>query len=140
MVQSVEIEGVWVNWQCKASCDESVIDAKEDNGVQQPKCYVTGDDLQRMKRLNLYESCMLQINDKNFLKIEAEDQIVRKSHWKKEQNSRFRILREHLQQKMEKCNRLTVESIEKVIRIVFEFNSNFQIFFKLPQIEKSSKI
>lgn len=100
VVQSVDIEGVWVNWQCKASTDEMVIDAtKEGNGIQQPKCYVTGDDLQRMKRLNLYESCMLQINDKNFLRIEADDVIVRKSTWKKEQNRRFRVLRDQQQHK-----------------------------------------
>lgn len=99
VVQSVEIEGVWVNWQCKASCEESVIDAAKDggNGIQQPKCYVTGDDLKRMKRLNLFESCMLQINDKNYLKIETDDAIIRKSQWKKEQNSRYRILRDQRQ-------------------------------------------
>lgn len=96
VVQSVEIEGVWVNWQCKASCEESVIDADKDgdNGILQPKCYVTGDDLKRMKRLNLFESCMLQINDKNYLKIEADDQIVGKSQWKKEQNSMYRVMRD----------------------------------------------
>lgn len=97
-VESVDIEGVWVNWQCKASCDESVIDAtKKGNGIQQPKCYVTGEDLNRVKRLNLFESCMLQINDKNYLKVEEDDLILRKSQWKKEQNNRFRIIKDQIQ-------------------------------------------
>lgn len=83
IVQSVEIEGVWVDWQCKASCEESNQPDK-DAGI--PKSYITGDDLKRMKRLNLFESCMLQINDKNYLKICESDVIVRKSQWKKEQS------------------------------------------------------
>lgn len=83
IVQSVEIEGVWVHWQCKASCEESKQPDK-DAGI--PKSYITGDDLKRMKRLNLFESCMLQINDKNYLKICESDVIVRKSQWKKEQS------------------------------------------------------
>uniref|UniRef100_A0A336MDJ5 CSON000051 protein n=1 Tax=Culicoides sonorensis TaxID=179676 RepID=A0A336MDJ5_CULSO len=102
-VESVDIEGVWVNWQCKASCEDSVIDAskKGGNGIQQPKCYVTGDDLTRIKRLNLFESCMLQINDKNYLKIDEGDVMIRKSQWKKEQNNRFHILKDQMQLKQQ---------------------------------------
>lgn len=51
-----------------------------------PKSYITGDELKKMKRLNLFESCMLQINDKNYLNIIENDTIVRKSQWKKEQS------------------------------------------------------
>ena len=69
-------------WQCKASCDEAN-DSKESTI---PKSYVTGEDLQRMKRLNLFETCMLQINDKNYLKLNETDVIVRKSQWQKEQS------------------------------------------------------
>jgi ubiquitin-conjugating enzyme E2 O len=80
-VQSVEVEGVFVNWQCKASCEENTA---KDSVI--PKSYITGEDLKRMKRLNLFESCMLQINDKNYLEICESDLIVRKSQWKKEQS------------------------------------------------------
>lgn len=83
VVQSVDIDGVYVNWQCKASCEENSSTAK-DSAI--PKSYITGDDLKRMKRLNLFESCMLQINDKNYLEICESDLIVRKSQWKKEQS------------------------------------------------------
>lgn len=79
----MQVEGIWVHWQCKALSEDSV-DLK--TGVlQQPKPYVTGDDLKRLKRLNLFESCMLQINDKNYLKITDCDVIIRKSQWEKEQ-------------------------------------------------------
>lgn len=83
VVQSVDIDGVYVNWQCKASCEENSTTLKE-SAI--PKSYITGDELKRMKRLNLFESCMLQINDKNYLEICESDLIVRKSQWKKEQS------------------------------------------------------
>lgn len=87
VVQSVEVEGVWVNWQCKALSEENGL-----SGIQQPKRYVTGDDLKRLKRLNLFESCVLQINDKSHLKIAEGDAIVRKSQWKREQSNKYKIL------------------------------------------------
>jgi ubiquitin-conjugating enzyme E2 O len=80
IVQSVEIEGVWVHWQCKASCDEDL------SSITQPECYITGENLKKLKRLNLFESCMLQINDKNFVEINDQDVIISKSQWKKEQS------------------------------------------------------
>uniref|UniRef100_A0A8D8MRR4 (E3-independent) E2 ubiquitin-conjugating enzyme n=2 Tax=Culex pipiens TaxID=7175 RepID=A0A8D8MRR4_CULPI len=88
-VQSVDIEGVWVHWQCKASCEELAAEMKE-NGIQQPPDYITGEDLKRLKKLNLFESCMLQINDKNYLKIEEGDTFCRKSQWRKELSARYK--------------------------------------------------
>jgi ubiquitin-conjugating enzyme E2 O len=82
-VQAVEVDGVYVHWQCKASCEENSEEA-HDSAI--PKSYITGEDLKRMKRLNLFESCMLQINDKNYLNISESDTIVRKSQWKKDQS------------------------------------------------------
>ncbi|XP_053698475.1 (E3-independent) E2 ubiquitin-conjugating enzyme UBE2O isoform X2 [Sabethes cyaneus] len=87
-VQSVEIEGIWVHWQCKASCDDVETEMKE-GGIQQPPDYVTGENLKKIKKLNLFESCMLQINDKNYLKIQSGDSFCKKSQWRKEVNSKF---------------------------------------------------
>lgn len=52
----------------------------------QPPSYITGDNMKRLRRLNLFEACMLQINDKNYLTIEESDilNLVRKSQWRKE--------------------------------------------------------
>lgn len=88
VVQSVEIEGVWVHWQCRALSENAAAAASHED-IQQPNCYITGPDLTNLKRLNLFETCMLQINDKNYLKIEAGDAIVRKSTWRKDKSNRF---------------------------------------------------
>lgn len=84
-VQTVEIEGVYVHWQCKASCEDNSTFGK-DSAI--PKSYISGEELKRMKRLNLFESCMLQLNDKNYLSISENDLIVRRSQWKKEQSKK----------------------------------------------------
>lgn len=81
-MQSVETEGVHVHWQCKALSDSVSADFRE----SQPPSYVTGDNMKRLRRLNLFEACMLQINDKNYLTIEESDilNLVRKSQWRKD--------------------------------------------------------
>ncbi|CAG9807710.1 unnamed protein product [Chironomus riparius] len=96
-VQSVEVDGVYVHWQCKASCEEN--SSSGESGI--PKSYITGEDLKKMKRLNLFESCMLQINDKNYLNVAESDVIVRKSQWKKEQSNKYRILSSRTNQNLE---------------------------------------
>uniref|UniRef100_A0A2M4CSB7 Putative ubiquitin-conjugating enzyme n=1 Tax=Anopheles darlingi TaxID=43151 RepID=A0A2M4CSB7_ANODA len=88
-VQSVELQGVTVHWQCKVASEELEKEL-ENGGLQQPPDYVTGEDLKRLKKLNLFESCMLQINDKNYLKLEETDVICLKSAWRKEMTNRYR--------------------------------------------------
>uniref|UniRef100_A0AAG5CNL6 UBC core domain-containing protein n=1 Tax=Anopheles atroparvus TaxID=41427 RepID=A0AAG5CNL6_ANOAO len=100
-VQSVELQGVTVHWQCKVSSEADLEQKLSDvmSGIQQPPEYVTGDDLKRLKKLNMFESCMLQINDKNYLKLEDTDVICAKSAWRKEMTSRYRemLLAKHTQ-------------------------------------------
>lgn len=54
-----------------------------------PKTYVTGKDLKRLKRLNLFESSMLQINDMQYLKVEERDlaKLTSRSQWRKERST-----------------------------------------------------
>lgn len=88
-VQSVRLDSVWVHWQCKALSEDGDI---KSNLLQQPDPTVTGADLDRLKRLNLFESCMLQINDKSFLKFADCDVVVRKSIWEKEHAIKYKLL------------------------------------------------
>lgn len=80
-----------MQWQCKALSDASLDQNYKDS---QPKNYVTGDDLKRLRRLNLFESCMLQINDKNYLTIEENDilNLTSKSQWRKERGAFCKII------------------------------------------------
>ncbi|XP_055923942.1 (E3-independent) E2 ubiquitin-conjugating enzyme [Eupeodes corollae] len=88
-VQSVRLDSVWVHWQCKALSEDGDI---KSNLLQQPDPSVSGADLDRLKRLNLFESCMLQINDKSYLKFADCDVVVRKSVWEKEHAIKYKLL------------------------------------------------
>lgn len=61
-----------------------------------------GEDLKRLKRLNLFEPCMLQIIDRNYLTYSTCDTIVKKSSWDEEQAVKFReILRKQKEEKQQ---------------------------------------
>ncbi|XP_058127281.1 (E3-independent) E2 ubiquitin-conjugating enzyme [Anopheles ziemanni] len=91
-VQSVELQGVTVHWQCKVSSEdlEQKLIEGVAGGIPQPPEFVMGEDLKRLKKLNMFESCMLQINDKNYLKLEEADVICTKSAWKKQMANQYR--------------------------------------------------
>ncbi|XP_014096523.3 (E3-independent) E2 ubiquitin-conjugating enzyme [Bactrocera oleae] len=87
-IESVETDSVWVHWQCKALSEENAIDTSV---LEQPNPCVSGEDLLRLKRLNLFESCMVQISDRNYLKFSNLDNFIKKSQWEKEQASKFKV-------------------------------------------------
>uniref|UniRef100_A0A182LUL4 UBC core domain-containing protein n=1 Tax=Anopheles culicifacies TaxID=139723 RepID=A0A182LUL4_9DIPT len=89
-VQSVELQGVSVHWQCKVSSEDLEQKLSDGGSLQQPPEYISGEDLKRLKKLNLFESCMLQINDKNYLKIGESDVICTKQAWRKDMSSKYR--------------------------------------------------
>ncbi|XP_053658667.1 (E3-independent) E2 ubiquitin-conjugating enzyme UBE2O [Anopheles marshallii] len=89
-VQSVELQGVSVHWQCKVSTEDLEQKLSEGGSLQQPPEYISKEDLKRLKKLNLFESCMLQINDKNYLKIEESDVICSKQAWRKDMSGKYR--------------------------------------------------
>ncbi|GBP38405.1 hypothetical protein EVAR_28202_1 [Eumeta japonica] len=54
---------------------------------------VTGEDLKRLKLLNVFEPCTLQVGDRNFLTIGPEDTFVSKKQWRRNQSKYYRNLR-----------------------------------------------
>uniref|UniRef100_A0A182JWR4 UBC core domain-containing protein n=1 Tax=Anopheles christyi TaxID=43041 RepID=A0A182JWR4_9DIPT len=114
-VQSVELQGVSVHWQCKVSSEDLEQKLSEGGGLQQPPEYISGEDLKRLKKLNLFESCMLQINDKNYLKLEDTDVICSKQAWRKDMTSKYReqLLLEESKTKAKTINKTAIGEEEK---------------------------
>uniref|UniRef100_A0A182RXB8 UBC core domain-containing protein n=1 Tax=Anopheles funestus TaxID=62324 RepID=A0A182RXB8_ANOFN len=110
-VQSVELQGVSVHWQCKVSSEDLDQMISEEGSLQQPPEYISGEDLKRLKKLNLFESCMLQINDKNYLKIEESDTVCSKQAWRKDMSSKYR--EKLLQESKAKVKELKVSTGEE---------------------------
>ncbi|XP_050071796.1 (E3-independent) E2 ubiquitin-conjugating enzyme UBE2O [Anopheles maculipalpis] len=121
-VQSVELQGVSVHWQCKVSSEDLEQKLSEGGSLQQPPEYIAGEDLKRMKKLNLFESCMLQINDKNYLKIEETDVICTKQAWRKDMSSKYR--EQLLQESKAKVKPTKVSEEEKVVKTSIKSTCN----------------
>ncbi|CAH0719513.1 unnamed protein product, partial [Brenthis ino] len=88
-VEAVVTESVSVHWQCRALCTHPADAA----APQQPKFLVEGEDLKKLKLLNVFEPCTLQVGDRNFLTISSEDTFVSKKQWRKQQSKYYRNLR-----------------------------------------------
>ena len=61
MVDKVKVKSVIVNWQCRAYAKDSAL---SDLNEKQPESNVEGSDLERLKMLNVFEPCTLQIGDR----------------------------------------------------------------------------
>ncbi|BES98249.1 Ubiquitin-conjugating enzyme [Nesidiocoris tenuis] len=79
-VDKVEIHSVNVRWQCRAYSKDGAGTEKE-----QPKAYVTGDDIERLKLLSVFEPCTLQVGDRHFYTIKPNDVIATREQWRREQ-------------------------------------------------------
>ncbi|CAG9094484.1 unnamed protein product [Plutella xylostella] len=84
-VEAVVTESVSVHWQCRALCTHAA-----DAPPQQPKILVEGEDLKKLSLLNVFEPCTLQVGDRNFLTIGADDTFVSKKQWRKQQSKFYR--------------------------------------------------
>ncbi|KAI8435757.1 hypothetical protein MSG28_003994 [Choristoneura fumiferana] len=51
------------------------------------------EDLKNLKLLNVFEPCTLQVGDRNFLTIGAEDTFISKQQWRKQQSKYYRSIR-----------------------------------------------
>ncbi|KAI9584977.1 (E3-independent) E2 ubiquitin-conjugating enzyme [Glossina fuscipes] len=88
-IESVYTDTVWVHWQCRALSEEADL---EQVATMQPTSSISGDNLKRLKRLNLFEACMLQINDRSYLTYSSGDTLIKKSEWYKEQSQKFKTI------------------------------------------------
>ncbi|XP_065337080.1 (E3-independent) E2 ubiquitin-conjugating enzyme isoform X2 [Cloeon dipterum] len=83
-VEKVQVDSLNVHWQCKAYSK-----ASESGEKEQPTHLVEGDQLKRLKMINIFEPCSLQIGDRNYYTIESGDVIVTKDNWRRSQKEIF---------------------------------------------------
>ncbi|KAF4519954.1 hypothetical protein B566_EDAN005453 [Ephemera danica] len=84
MVEQVEIVSVNVHWQCRAYSKDGAGSEKE-----QPGQVVQGDDLKRLKMINVFEPCSLQVGDRNFYTFLESDVLLSKDQWRRKQKDTF---------------------------------------------------
>ncbi|KAI8435760.1 hypothetical protein MSG28_003995 [Choristoneura fumiferana] len=62
-------------------------------GFARADAHAQGEDLKNLKLLNVFEPCTLQVGDRNFLTIGAEDTFISKQQWRKQQSKYYRSIR-----------------------------------------------
>ncbi|XP_069958652.1 (E3-independent) E2 ubiquitin-conjugating enzyme UBE2O isoform X5 [Cherax quadricarinatus] len=76
-VEQVQVVQLGVRWQCRAFSNDPNIDK------EQPKYLVQGEDLKRVKMLNVFEPCTLQLGDRNYYSSKEGDIIMTRDQWRK---------------------------------------------------------
>ena len=81
VVTKVETEALSIQWQCRAM--NTAVDPSSEIDSQQPSDYIAGDDLKRVRMLNAFEPCTLQLGDRHFYTLKQNDIIMVENEWKK---------------------------------------------------------
>lgn len=86
VVEKVETDWVGVHWQCRAySKDGAWADQVH------PKFVVEGDNLKKLKLLNVFEPSTLQVGDRNFYVIKGDENVITREQWRKQQKEIFQV-------------------------------------------------
>ena len=86
-VEDIEFKSLGVSWICRAYFSSN--NGEEDKDVKQPKFKIEGEAMSRVRMLNVFEPCTLQIGDRNFYTMQDDDLVMMKPEWKKLQKEQL---------------------------------------------------
>ncbi|XP_046607611.1 (E3-independent) E2 ubiquitin-conjugating enzyme UBE2O [Neodiprion virginianus] len=86
VVEKIETDSIGVHWQCRAY-------SKDGAGTDQvqPKFVVEGEDLKKLKLLNVFEPSTLQVGDRNFYTVKENENVISREQWRKQQREIFNV-------------------------------------------------
>ena len=79
-VEEINFVSIGVSWICRAYFSSNV---NNKDLPAHPPFRVEGDSLSKVKMLNVFEPCTLQIGDRNYYTLSDNDIVMVKSDWKK---------------------------------------------------------
>ncbi|XP_076068516.1 (E3-independent) E2 ubiquitin-conjugating enzyme UBE2O isoform X2 [Oratosquilla oratoria] len=82
-VEEVQVVQLGVRWQCRAFSNDPNADK------EQPKYLVQEEDLKRVRMLNVFEPCTLQLGDRNYYTLKETDVILTRDNWRKLKTSQL---------------------------------------------------
>lgn len=89
IVQSVDLHEVTIYWQIKPNV--GVANSVDEITYTEPPKVVHGEDLKKIKPMNVFSEAMLQINDKHQVTIEEGDVVMTKSEWRRELAEKYQL-------------------------------------------------
>lgn len=109
VVEKVETDWVGVHWQC---CAYSKGETWSDQS--HPKFVVEGDDLKKLRLLNVFEPSTLQVGDRNFYVIKGNETLITREQWRKHQRELFQVSKSPRRNRNTSSSKAAVE--EKIKR------------------------
>lgn len=86
IVEKVETDWIGVHWQCRAYSKDG---AWSDQA--QPKFVVEGEDLKKIKLLNVFEPSTVQVGNRNFYIIKGNENVITREQWRKQQRDIYQV-------------------------------------------------
>lgn len=86
IVEKVETDWIGVHWQCRAYSKDG---AWSDQA--QPKFVVEGEDLKKLKLLNVFEPSTVQVGNRNFYIIKGNENVITREQWRKQQRDIYQV-------------------------------------------------
>ncbi|XP_014238160.1 (E3-independent) E2 ubiquitin-conjugating enzyme UBE2O [Trichogramma pretiosum] len=109
VVEKVETDWVGVHWQCRAYSKDGIC-----SDQAHPKFVVEGEDLKKLKLLNIFEPSTLQVGDRNFYVIKGDENVITREQWRKQQREIFQVPKQS-PKKTRNIN-MSKESVEEKIK------------------------
>jgi len=85
IVEKVETDWIGVHWQCRAYSKDGWSDQV------QPKFVVEGEDLKKIKLLNIFEPSTVQVGNRNFYIIKGNENVITREQWRKQQRDIYQV-------------------------------------------------
>lgn len=85
IVEKVETDWIGVHWQCRAYSKDGWSDQV------QPKFVVEGEDLKKIKLLNVFEPSTVQVGNRNFYVIKGNENVITREQWRKQQRDIYQV-------------------------------------------------
>ncbi|XP_012526593.1 (E3-independent) E2 ubiquitin-conjugating enzyme isoform X1 [Monomorium pharaonis] len=86
IVEKVETDWIGVRWQCRAYSKDG---AWSDQA--QPNFVIEGEDLKKVKLLNVFEPSTVQVGNRNFYIIKGNENVITREQWRKQQRDIYQV-------------------------------------------------
>merc|ERR1719507_1933277 len=111
-VEDIEFKSLGVSWICRAYFSSSFVEEDKDGKNAQPKFKIEGEALGRVRMLNVFEPCTLQIGDRNFYTMQEDDLVMMKPEWKRLQKEQ--LYKDKSKKEEKKVTKMELGSPEEV--------------------------
>ncbi|CAH0395025.1 unnamed protein product [Bemisia tabaci] len=99
-VEAVDTVSALVDWKCQICCKDG------DTSGKPLHTMIMGEDFKKLRLLNYFKACTLQVGDRNMYRLKDSDQLLTVSEWKKGLKEKLSVIGRNLPNSSDELNRL----------------------------------